>query len=637
MVNPIAGHTRAEAKTNNEDGLRDGDVIMSPSLTNPYEGLHGNGILRQEDGAYGASDRNSVGSGTPGFITIGGPAGEVTVNGGHVMMDGTIYNFAGGPGATYTFTVGTTTNYSGTLPAVPANNSDVLVVVYLDSDSTFQHIKYEMGTPVEIATGTPLCPSQYLSDPGQQGGTPGTGSNQQHCVIGVIRYTMTGGAANVTASLSTTNVEVNDRRSFLRPNPVFFNHMTAGDHGNVTDTNAIDGANQKTLNTIFAGVEAGDFVASPYGAMWQSHSPDGHSVLYYSAIRDIDGSPTRNTWRLSPNEVKVLSTSANQTFKFDSPNIWILTPGAAINLNPTGVFPHGHVVDVRNEQGSGNTVTFDSTGLNQTVADGQSGRFVYDGTSWAKLSGGLDFVHVTTTGNDTTLLLESNDTDANVGPTLELYRNSGSPAVNDLTGQILFTGEDSGGAKQEYGNIRMQLNSVTAGAENGELLFYLTEGGATTQEYFRLRGGVRRFEINGQSDDIDFVVYDDPGNFLIYADAGTARVGIGTSNAQSALDVDGQSQLRQANLVTKNSGTTLVETEAGSHIIVTSNVTINLPSAPTTGTQYVIVRNTAAGSVTVSRSGSDTFIGGATSKAIATDGDTLTCVYLGSNVWAGYA
>ena len=54
--NPVAGHTRAEGKANDEDGLRDGDIIMSPSLTNPYEGLHGNGILRQEDGAYGASD-----------------------------------------------------------------------------------------------------------------------------------------------------------------------------------------------------------------------------------------------------------------------------------------------------------------------------------------------------------------------------------------------------------------------------------------------------------------------------------------------------------------------------------------------------------------------------------------------------
>tara|TARA_R110000824_G_scaffold18533_7_gene73281 strand:+ start:1178 stop:2350 length:1173 start_codon:yes stop_codon:yes gene_type:complete len=384
MVNPIAGHTRAEAKANNEDGLRDGDVIMSPSLTNPYEGLHGNGILRQEDGAYGASDRNSVGAGTPGFIVIGGSAGQVTVAGGHVMLDGTIYNFAGGPGATYTFTVGTTANYSGTLAAVPAATSDVLVVVYLDSANTNQHIKYEMGTAVQNAVGTPLCPTQYLSDPGQKGGSAGSGNNQQHVVIGVIRYTMTAGAGSTTLSLGTSNVEVNDKRSFVRPNPVFFNHMTMGDHGTVVAANAIDGANQKTLNTIFTGAEAGDFVASPYGAMWQSHSPDGHSVLYYSAMRSIGGSPARATWRLAPNEVKIVaSTTATQTFTFDGPNVWLITPNSGgLNLNPSGTFPHGHIMEVT---ATAYTVTFDSTALNQAVAAGRYGRFVYTGSAWVKL------------------------------------------------------------------------------------------------------------------------------------------------------------------------------------------------------------------------------------------------------------
>ena len=46
MVNPKSGHTRAESGTANAEGLRDGDGILSPSLTNPYEAFHGNGILR---------------------------------------------------------------------------------------------------------------------------------------------------------------------------------------------------------------------------------------------------------------------------------------------------------------------------------------------------------------------------------------------------------------------------------------------------------------------------------------------------------------------------------------------------------------------------------------------------------------
>lgn len=52
--NPISGHT---AGTN--DGLRDGDHILSPSLTNIYEGLHGNGVLNAHDTAFGSGDRNT--------------------------------------------------------------------------------------------------------------------------------------------------------------------------------------------------------------------------------------------------------------------------------------------------------------------------------------------------------------------------------------------------------------------------------------------------------------------------------------------------------------------------------------------------------------------------------------------------
>ena len=42
--NPLSGHTAANT-TDTVDGLRDGDHILSPSFTNAYEGIHGNGII----------------------------------------------------------------------------------------------------------------------------------------------------------------------------------------------------------------------------------------------------------------------------------------------------------------------------------------------------------------------------------------------------------------------------------------------------------------------------------------------------------------------------------------------------------------------------------------------------------------
>ena len=69
MSNPLSGHTSATGMVASAQGLRDGDSLTSPSLTNLYEGLHGNGIFRLADGAYGDSTRNSVIEGNDGFVT----------------------------------------------------------------------------------------------------------------------------------------------------------------------------------------------------------------------------------------------------------------------------------------------------------------------------------------------------------------------------------------------------------------------------------------------------------------------------------------------------------------------------------------------------------------------------------------
>ena len=198
----------------------------------------------------------------------------------------------------------------------------------------------------------------------------------------MIRYTMTGGSANVTDSLLSP--VIHDRRTLVRPNPVYFNHMTKGAIGSTAAADAIDGANQDTLSTTFSGSESPDFAASPFGAMWQSHSPAGNSVLYYSAVADIGGTPTRHTWRMGPNEVNTLTTGAAQTFTFDGANIWLINPSGSLNLNPSGIFGPGTIIEVRHT-GAGNTITFDSGGIATAITTGKYSRFVYNGTIWALL------------------------------------------------------------------------------------------------------------------------------------------------------------------------------------------------------------------------------------------------------------
>mgnify|MGYP003645239635 FL=1 len=93
--NPISGHT---AGTN--DGLRDGDHILSPSLTNIYEGLHGNGILSAHDTAFGDSARNTPTS--LGGAVSSGAAHQVTIKACTVILDGVPYPIDNGSGGDVT-------------------------------------------------------------------------------------------------------------------------------------------------------------------------------------------------------------------------------------------------------------------------------------------------------------------------------------------------------------------------------------------------------------------------------------------------------------------------------------------------------------------------------------------------------
>ena len=70
---------------------------------------------------------------------------------------------------------------------------------------------------------------------------------------------------------------------------------------------------------------------------------------------------------------------------------------------------------------------------------------------------------------DDRLLLTSTDASATAEPNIELYRNSASPADADGIGSILFTGEESTGAKETYAAIEATVDDITDGTENGSL------------------------------------------------------------------------------------------------------------------------------------------------------------------------
>jgi hypothetical protein len=443
MTNPKAGHTSASGMTNDSQGLRDGDGLTSPSLTNLYEGLHGNGILRLGDGAKGDSLRNSIIANTPGFIETTATQGELKVYGGYCVLDGVLYKFANGPGNHETFVLGTTgagANHSGDLPSVPASNSDVFVVVYLVGRNTPEaHLMYEMGTPAAPSSGTPLIPNRFLSNPSITGNTD---LNHQTTVLAVLRYTMTGGAGSVTSSLSTTPT-INDRRAFIRQSPVYLTPMTKGSIGNVDAANIVTDP-----DGFFPSPEDGDFGGSTFGSIWMSHMEDvagnKHAVIYAATPRNLNTTPATNTHILGPDRLEVQTTTGNITFEFNEGNVWIITTDTNRTINPVGNYPVGHTVEIHHSSGA-HTLYFDSTvgghsttPINVNIPAGSFGKFIYDGADWKQLHLGSTTV-VSTPSSGASGLVQLSDGSGGFTSDSDLSWDSAS---NELTinGKLTVTG-----------------------------------------------------------------------------------------------------------------------------------------------------------------------------------------------------
>lgn len=81
-----------------------------------------------------------------------------------------------------------------------------------------------------------------------------------------------------------------------------------------------------------------------------------------------------------------------------------------------------------------------------------------------------------------TFTLSSTDAGVAAAPILNLDRNSASPDVNDILGQIRFNGMDSGGAQQRYADIYAQIIDPTAASEDGNLLIRNAVAGTMTTQ-----------------------------------------------------------------------------------------------------------------------------------------------------------
>ncbi len=79
-------------------------------------------------------------------------------------------------------------------------------------------------------------------------------------------------------------------------------------------------------------------------------------------------------------------------------------------------------------------------------------------------------------------IITSTNADAGSGPNLLLHRDSASPAVSDIIGQVLFRGEDDGSATTDYASLRALVSDPTNDSEDGQLLLRTMQAGTLTTE-----------------------------------------------------------------------------------------------------------------------------------------------------------
>ena len=128
---------------------------------------------------------------------------------------------------------------------------------------------------------------------------------------------------------------------------------------------------------------------------------------------------------------------------------------------------------------------------------------------------------INTTGNENNLSLVSTSANNGSGPNLRLYRNSSSPADNDVLGVLFYTGRNDNSQDVTYAETGAQAIDVSDGSENTN--FFINTMTAGTN---RNRINVRPTEVvlNDEGVDVDFRVESDGNANMLFVDAGNNSV-----------------------------------------------------------------------------------------------------------------
>ena len=168
-------------------------------------------------------------------------------------------------------------------------------------------------------------------------------------------------------------------------------------------------------------------------------------------------------------------------------------------------------------------------------------------------------LHITTSDNSTQLMLESADADSGIGPHQVFYRNSASPADDDLLCELDFRGRNDNSQDVDYATINIKAQDVTDGTEDGIMIIQTKVAGSIIS---RIDMNAGETVINQDQIDLDFRVESDISANAFLVKGSDNNVFIGKNNGSSSVEgirfnqgVNNHITMNGANVILFNRGT----------------------------------------------------------------------------------
>ena len=299
----------------------------------------------------------------------------------------------------------------------------------------------------------------------------------------------------------------------------------------------IDGLTIKDGNIIGDVALAGTtptFTIGDAGAEDAALIFDGNAQDFYIALDDSaddlligKGSTVGTTPAISIDEnlqVKIVATTATTS----------TTTGSLIAAGGVGIAADLIVGDDIKLQSDGGVIHF---GVDDDIFlrhEHNSG-LTLGGTGNLTIAGALSAAAastITTADNSDTLTLISTDADASIGPNLDFYRNSSSPADNDLIGLMSFRGRNDNSQDVDYAKILTQIADASDGTEDGILDIRTILAGTEVQ---RAVFSSTETVFNEESKDLDFRVESNNDTNAFFVQGSDGFIGAGTNTPETSL------------------------------------------------------------------------------------------------------